>query len=107
VSNDRVRIGRLSFKGRGDTKARSILTVWRGSNGGYSITKDKHTEQYPAIGLFEALKAWGQGEGYLDWWPAERQAQPREQARPQTVNGPRVDRDFAAEDEWRDEAPPF
>lgn len=104
MSNDRVRIGRLSFKGRNDAKAKSILTVWRGSNGGYSISKDKHSDQYPAIGLFEALKAWGTGEGFLDFWPADASrggSQPRAQGAPQTHAAP------SGFDDWNDADPPF
>jgi hypothetical protein len=110
MANDRVRFGKLSFKGKNDPKAKSVLTVWKGANGGYSITKDKHSDQWPAIGLFDALKSWGMGEGYLDFWLAD---QPRQTStpRPQTTQGPRadreMDRDFAAEDEFTDDGCPF
>jgi hypothetical protein len=106
VSNERVRIGRLSFKGRGDTKAKSILTVWRGSNGGYSIAKDKDSEKYPAIGLFDALKAWGMGEAFIDYWPTDPGRGARTNA--QTLDGPRTGGgDFGAEDPFDDSGLPF
>jgi hypothetical protein len=106
MSNDRECIGRLKLKMRNEQKAKSILSVWRGSNGGYSITKDKDSEKYPAIGLFDALKAWGMGEAFIDYWPADPGRGARTNA--QTLDGPRAGGgDFGTEDPFDDSGLPF
>jgi hypothetical protein len=66
--SNRKPVARLVFKTR-DKQSFSILSIWRTDKGhGYSINRDKGSEKYPAIGLFEALKRWGQGDGYLTFW---------------------------------------
>lgn len=100
MSNDRECIGRLKCKMRNEQKARSILSIWKGSNGGYSINKDKDSDKFPAIGLFEALKAWGLGEAFIDYWPADSA---RATPRPQSINGQRADREeFGSDDGFDD-----
>ena len=84
----RTPFGRLKLTK--DGKKYSVLTVWKSDMGGYSISPDKHSEQYPAMGLFDALKAWGQG-AYLDYWLADDGARnaPRGGAQTrQRVDGP-------------------
>jgi hypothetical protein len=73
MSNDRECVARLKCKIRNEQKSRSVLSVWKSANGSYSIAKDKDSEKYPAIGLFEALKEWGLGNAFLDFWPADSQ----------------------------------
>lgn len=70
-------VGRLKINVNG-TKY-SVLTVWRGEQGGYSLALDKDRQGYPAMGPIEAMKAWAAG-AYLDYWPErpreDRQEQP-------------------------------
>ena len=64
MSNDRKPLARLSI--RIDKQTHAIATIWPGKfPGTYDISRDKSTEKFPAMGLFDALKAWGGGTGYL------------------------------------------
>lgn len=69
-------VGRVKLTMKDGSKF-SVLTVWRGDMGGYSISPDRHTEQYPAMSLFDALKAWSSGHAFLDYWPADNGATSR------------------------------
>lgn len=63
--SDNKPIAKLTL--RRDNTTFAILTVWTGKfPGTYTIGKDKGSEQFPAIGLFDALKSWGQGNGFLN-----------------------------------------
>ena len=65
MSNDRKPIARITF--RKDRQTYSLISIWPGKfPGTYSISRDKGTDKKPPIALFDALKAWGAGEGYLD-----------------------------------------
>ena len=45
----------------------SVLSIWAGNYPGtYSIAREKGTEKYPQLGLFDALKSWGKGEAFLN-----------------------------------------
>lgn len=92
-----------------DGKKFSVLTVWRNDMGGYSVSPDKHSEQYPSMGLFDALKAWGQG-AYLDYWVEkprnEHQEHPRGR-RPQTIDGPRLRQEDVDPDPFNGDDLPF
>lgn len=65
MSNEqRSALVRLSF--RKDKQTFGILSIWPGKFAGlYDVSRDKDSVKYPTIGLFEALKSWGQGTGYL------------------------------------------
>lgn len=69
MSNDRKPIAKLTL--RKDNVTHSILTIWPGKfPGTYDISRDKERTNnsgkvFPAMGLFDALKAWGLGQGYL------------------------------------------
>lgn len=68
MNTQRKPIARLTF--RRDKITYSILTVWPGKfPGTYDIARDKTDESRKriAIGLFDALKAWGNGDGYLSF----------------------------------------
>lgn len=58
-------VGRLKISQNGQRY--SVCTIWRNEHG-YSISLDKHSQQYPAMGPIDALKAWAAG-AYLDYWP--------------------------------------
>ena len=77
--NTRRPIARLTL--RRDKVTYSILTVWPGRFAGtYDISRDKTDEAKKriAIGLFDALKAWGSGDGYLSLSiESEREQRPR------------------------------
>lgn len=73
-------IGRVKFKVDGVNY--SVVTIWQGDKG-ISISLDKNTEKYPAMNPLTVFKKWANGEGFLNYFPAERR-------RPQTVNGPRA-----------------
>ncbi len=95
-------VGRLKINVNG-TKY-SVLTVWRGEQGGYSLSLDKDRQGYPAMGPIEAMKAWAAG-AYLDFWPEK----PREESRParqERASGGRQRRE-PPPDEWDDADPPF
>lgn len=84
-------IGRLKINV--DGKKYSVMTVWRGEQGGYSLALDKDREGYPAMGPIDAMKAWAKG-AYLDYWPErprEDRAEPRARKRrdpdPDPCNG--------------------
>ncbi len=96
-------VGRLKINVNG-TKY-SVLTVWRGEQGGYSLSLDKDRQGYPAMGPIEAMKAWAAG-AYLDYWP-ER---PREQPEPTRAQGrQRASQGRAGRQTWESvgEHPPF
>lgn len=74
-SSDTV-IARISFTDK-DRKRFDVLSVWSGRfPGSYSVRRAKGSEKFQAIGLFDALKAWGLGDGYLDI-TIESQREPR------------------------------
>lgn len=65
MSNGRRPVIRVTAKM--GQQAYSIFSVWKGNYAGtYSISRDKGTEKAPPLGLFDALKAWGKGEAYLN-----------------------------------------
>ena len=62
---DRRPVMKLTAKIAGQSY--SVLSVWKGNYAGtYSISRDKGTDKAPPLGLFDALKAWGKGEAYLN-----------------------------------------
>lgn len=64
VSNDRRPIARLTL--RRDRVTYGILSIWRGKFAGtYDISREKPSDKRQTIGLFDALKSWGLGEGFL------------------------------------------
>jgi hypothetical protein len=88
-------IGRVKFKHEGVNY--SVITFWRGDKG-ISVSLDKNSDKYPAMNPLIVLKKWANGEGFLNYYPAEQQQQ-----RPQTIDGPRTGGgDFGAEDPFGD-----
>lgn len=69
MRNDRKPIAKLTF--RKDNETYSILTIWPGKfPGTYDVSRDKERTSgqgklFPAMGLFDALKSWGMGVGFL------------------------------------------
>lgn len=64
MSNDRRPIARLTL--RKDRVTYGILSIWRGRYAGtYDISREKPSDRRQTIGLFDALKSWGLGEGFL------------------------------------------
>lgn len=86
-------IGRVKYKGN-DGVSYGVVTFWRGDKGGISVSMDKPSEKYPSINPLVALKRWAEGNGFIDYWPAERRGsapQPRAQTAPSSgYDGPPV-----------------
>ena len=65
MSSDRKALVRFTFTK--DRVKHGIMTVWSGNYPGtYSLSRDKGSDRFPAIGLFDALKSWGMGSGFID-----------------------------------------
>lgn len=64
MSEQRKPIARLTY--RADKITYSILSIWPGKFAGtYDISRDKPSDRRQVIGLFDALKGWAKGVGYL------------------------------------------
>ncbi len=75
-------IGRIKFKHEGVNY--SVVTIWQGDKG-ISISLDKNSEKYPAMNPIAVFKKWANGEGFLNYFPADAPQKQR-----QTIDGPRV-----------------
>jgi hypothetical protein len=94
MSSDTV-VARVSFTDK-DRKRFDVLSVWSGRfKGSYSVRKAKGNDKYPSIGLFDALKAWGLGDGYIDVTiESQRERTPEQRSGGSYDRAPRGNDDF-------------
>lgn len=65
MTDQRRPIIRVTYK-RGD-QTYSVLSVWPGKYAGsYSVSLDKGTDKYPAIGFLDVLKAFAARDGFVN-----------------------------------------
>lgn len=97
------KIGSLSYK-QGETNY-NVLSIWESAQypGTYSISRDKDRDQYRAISLFDALKGFVAGTGYLTFRMPRPSNDRGGQRRQETQRGPAQGNRKPPEDEWLDE----